>query len=142
MNGIEWVMDAQSAISAILETKLCDMYLDRYHDFHFTDSESTSGDTRFPSVYVKYLPEAEIGSDLDGTTINGFTCTMQVEVYTSKERGQGETLARQIAAQAAGILKRMHFRVLLTPSKLSAGGDLTRIVARYRRDYGAGDIIA
>lgn len=108
----------------------------KYPDLNFTTSDKAPTKAKFPTVYIHMLESPEIGSDLEGTSINGITATFQIDVTDN----QSQTRADEVAKEVLRIMKTMRFKAVGMPLHDNSG-DTYRTVSRYRRPIGAGDIL-
>lgn len=108
----------------------------KYPDLNFTTSDKAPTKAKFPTVYIHMLESPEIGSDLEGTSINGITATFQIDVTDN----QSQTRADEVAKEVLRIMKTMRFKAIGMPFHDNSG-DTYRTISRYRRPVGAGDIL-
>lgn len=126
----------ESQIFSRIKSNFSDRIKKKYPDLNFTTSDKAPTKAKFPTVYVHMLESPEIGSDLDGTSINGITATFQIDVTDN----QNQTRADEAAKEILRIMKTMRFKVVGMPFHDNSG-DTYRTISRYRRTVGAGDIL-
>lgn len=126
----------ESQIFSRIKANFSDRIKKKYTDLNFTTSDKTPTKAKFPTVYVKMLESPEIGSDLEGTSINGITATFQIEVTDNQTQARADEVAKEILR----IMKTMRFKAVGMPFHDNSG-DTYRTISRYRRPVGAGDIL-
>ena len=134
-----WISDAQELIYTIAKTRAKNNLIATFPDILFTRDSESQTSTHFPTVFIHFLPYAELNPDLDGSDVNGFICGLQLDVITSK--AQGRKAAGRIMYEVIDQFKRLRFRLLSSPEFLVTGNDTKRIVARLQRNLGSGDIL-
>ena len=107
-----------------------------YPDLNFTTSDKSSTDPKFPTVYVKRMPGAERGQDLDGSTVNAMLVTFQVEVTDNVS----DTRALEVADECCAVMKSMRFQLVGEPVPDNSNG-MFRNIARYQRIVGYNDTL-
>lgn len=136
----EWVEDIKLSIYARLKNEVIATLKQTYPDIFFTMEEQISSSTRFPTVYIHFLPGSERGGDLEGNTINAIDCPIQFEVVVSN--AQGMSGARRVSNEIVKQLKKMRFTFNDSlPEFQNINADTKRIVGRTRRTIGQGDIL-
>lgn len=126
----------ESQIFSRIKANFSDRIKKKYPDLSFTTSDKTPTKAKFPTVYIHFMESTEIGSDLEGTSINGITATFQIDVTDN----QSQSRADEAAKEALRIMKTMRFKVVGMPFHDNSG-DTYRTISRYRRPVGAGDIL-
>lgn len=109
----------------------------KYPGLDFTTSDTSPKDPTFPTVYIKRLPGAERGQDLDGTSVNAMLVTFQVEVTDNAS----DTRAQEVADSVCEVMKSMRFHMLGEPVPDNTQKGIYRNVARYQRVIGYGDTL-
>lgn len=128
--------DLESIIFSRVKYQFSDRIKKKYESLNFTTSDKAPTKAKFPTVYIHMLESPEIGSDLEGTSINGITATFQIDVTDN----QSQTRADEVAKEVLRIMKTMRFKAVGMPFHDNSG-DTYRTISRYRRPVGAGDIL-
>lgn len=126
----------ETQVFSLIKAKFSTKIKSRYKDLNFTTSDKSSTKAKFPTAYIHLLESPEIGSDLDGTSVNGINATFQIEVTDN----QSQTRADEVAKEILKIMKSMRFKSVGMPFHDNQG-DTYRTVSRYRRPIGAEDIL-
>lgn len=126
----------ETQVFSLIKAKFSTKIKAKYPDLSFTTSDRSSTKPKFPTAYIHLLESPEIGSDLDGTSVNGINATFQIEVTDN----QNQTRADEVAKEILRIMKFMRFKSVGMPFHDNSG-DTYRTVSRYRRPIGAGDIL-
>ena len=133
----DWIM----LIPSMVFTKIkMDFPKDLMNEYNMTDENFSSVDNQnkeavFPFVYVHMLPAVETGGDIEGSHINAGMFTFQIEVTDN----QYQYRVREVMSAIIKIMKAMRFQVNSMPEFDS--GDTHRVVARFRRIIGNGDVL-
>lgn len=136
-----WVYTVENQIYTTIAYRAKKELIKDYPTIFFTmDAEPENTDSHFPTVYIHFLPNPELGQTLDGLGINAITSTVQIEVTTSKEQKQKG--ARQIAWEVVEQFKKLRYEVVFTPEVMNTGNDTNYCVARVRRTIGNADSIS
>lgn len=131
-----WVFDLPDKIYKILKAVTYEEISALFENPKYITIDETVDYTAFPTIRIGSLAPIEIGSTLDGISINGITITEQIEVYVNTST----TDARKLASIMQSAIKLLGFNVIAFPEVQTKNGVYTA-VARYRRDYGADDSI-
>lgn len=126
----------ETQVFSLIKAKFSTKIKVKYKDLNFTTSDRSSTKPKFPTVYIHLLESPEIGSDLDGTSVNGINATFQIDVTDN----QSQTRADEVAKEILKVMKSMRFKSVGMPFHDNSG-DTYRTVGRYRRPIGAGDIL-
>lgn len=137
--SVEWITDAQNEIYTKVKTRASKKLKTEYKNLFFTMDEEAQLETHFPTVYIRFLPYGEIGTDLEGNNVNGIICGCDIEVTSSK--AQGREVATKVANEVVEQFKRLRFRIMLSPTPMNTGNETKRVTARVQRNLGSGDII-
>lgn len=133
-----WIADVESKIFTLVKYKGEQELKEKYPNIYYTTDSEASTQTRFPTVFINFMSTDERGQDLEGKTINGFLCTLQIEVTVSKS--QGQPVAKEVIWQVIDTLKSYYcFDIFDLPKFIETGNDTRRIVARARRVIGASE---
>lgn len=106
----------------------------KYPTIYYTTSNSNKGDPIYPTVYIHEMQGAEVGADLEGSSLNGVMENLQVEVVTNTSQAD----ARYVMARIIGSLKGMRFTVMSMP-EFENGASYYRSICRCRRIIGNGE---
>lgn len=137
---MNWIYSLENKIFTIIQTRALKALKTDYPNIFFTqDAEPDDTTSHFPTVFIHFLPHAEMGNDLDNQSINAIMSTIQIEVTCSKDQKQNG--ARQVAWAIVDEFKKLRYNVVLTPEIRNTGNDTHQVVARVRRVVGAGDTI-
>lgn len=126
----------ESQIFSRIKANFSDRINKKYPDLNFTTSDKAPTKAKFPTVYIHFMESPEIGSDLEGTSINGITATFQIDVTDNQSQSRADEVSREILR----IMKTMRFKAASMPFHDNSG-DIYRTISRYRRPVGAGDIL-
>lgn len=126
----------ETQVFSLIKAKFSAKIKAKYKDLNFTTSDRSSTKPKFPTVYIHLLESPEIGSDLDGTSVNGINATFQIDVTDN----QSQTRADEVAKEILKVMKSMRFKSSGMPFHDNSG-DTYWTVSRWRRVIGAGDIL-
>ena len=108
-----------------------------YPNINFTDENETDiAITRFPTVYIEELSGMERGRDLEGTHVNAYMATFQINVIHNDER----TAVKRVMRNCMETAKQLQFEIIGTPT-YSRSNKTWYGTARIRRVLGASDPI-
>lgn len=119
-----------------IKTQFPSKLKEKYKDIKFTTENKVDALPRFPTVYIHEMPGAEVGSDLQGDTINAVWSSFQIEVTTNTK--QSET--KEVMDEVVKIMKKMKFQAISTP-EFQNTDSIYRRVARFRRMIADDDIL-
>ena len=131
----QWVTDKQAEIYTIVKVRAENTLKTKYPDIRFTQDDTAQLDPKFPTVYIHYLPGLETARDLEGDTINAFSCDAQVDVTVSK--AQGKTVAEKVVSEVAEQFKKLRFTLRGTPVFVPTGSDTKQLSFRMTRMIGS-----
>lgn len=138
--AISWIFNTQNTIYTIVKTRAKQVLGDKYPQIDFTTNAQQTEYTKFPTVYIHFMPTAELGSDLEGRSVNGVVCGVQIAVTTSKS--QGQLGCNEVMYTVLEEFKRLYFYVNMMPEFLNTGNsDTIQSIARCRRAIGYNDVI-
>lgn len=130
-----WVFDIQDKIYSRLDA-VCRAKLSRkYPNISVTMDNNVSTTTKFPNVYLHFLPIMEIGNDLDGKDINAVYLTAQVDVTVTN--AQEMSVANEVSQVVVNCMKEMRFSATL-PEFVNTSSEY-RTVSRFTRTIGNAD---
>lgn len=128
-----WVVDLDNIIYTRIDSKLEKAFRAKYPDMYVTNSDVNKGVAKFPTIYIHILPNAEVGQDLDNSTINAVMYGMQLEVSSTNQ-----IHVKDIMSELVNIMKSMRFEITAMP-EFRNQDTLYRQVCRVRRVIGAND---
>ena len=134
MNNL-WYQDAITSVYSRAKAILTSKLKKDYKDLYVTDEDDSIQNPKFPTVYFKFLQPSERGMDLEGSTINAISLTVQVEVYA-----KDKISANYISGVLVDAMKSMRFRATM-PDFENNSTDYKRTVSRYQRVIGNSDTI-
>lgn len=106
----------------------------KYPKIFFTTVGNNKGVPTYPTVYIYQLPGAQIGNDLDGTTVPMVYENLQIDVITDTSKKDANEILTVIAQSMTG----MRFRYMQTPT-FDYSGNIYRETAVFRRAFGNGE---
>lgn len=135
-----WVNDTQNEIYTIVKYRANKNLISSYPDIEFTTNIESGEPTSFPSVYIHFMPSAEMGGDLENTGINAFMCGAQVQVTVTEE--MGEKSCQTVSWEVLSQFKALGFSVNMMPEFIRTGNaDIRQMTFRVRRAIGANNNI-
>lgn len=126
----------ESQIFSRIKANFSDRIKKKYPDLNFTTSNKTPTKAKFPTVYIHFMESPEIGSDLEGASINGITATFQIDVTDNQSQARADEVSKEVLR----IMRTMRFKSVSMPLHDNSG-DTYRTISRFRRPVGAGDIL-
>ena len=126
----------ESQVYTRIKTQFPSKLKEKYKDIKFTTENKVDALPRFPTVYIHELTGEEVGSDLQGDTINAVWSSFQIEVTTNTK--QSET--KEVMDEVVKIMKKMRFQVISMP-EFQNTDSIYRRVARFRRMIADDDIL-
>jgi hypothetical protein len=133
-----WLTDKQAEIYTIVKVRAEKNLKSKYKDIRFTQDDSAQLDPQFPTVYIHYLPGRELARDLEGDTINAYSCDVQIDVTVSK--AQGKTAAEKVTDEVVEQFKKLRFAMRGTPAFVATGSDTKQLSTRMNRVIGSDDV--
>lgn len=133
-----WLTDKQAEIYTIVKVRAEKNLKPTYKDIRFTQDDSAQLDPQFPTVYIHYLPGRELARDLEGDTINAYSCDVQIDVTVSK--AQGKTAAEKVTNEVVEQFKKLRFAMRGTPAFVATGSDTKQLSTRMNRVIGSDDV--
>lgn len=135
-----WIADLYSTIFTIVSTRSKRNLIADYPKIFFTTEDRSDNSPIFPTVYFEFLESAELGTDMEGDSVNAILCTVQVDVTVSKT--QGQKVARKVIYDVVDRFKELRFSLDNTPMFIDTGSsDTKRISARFSRVVCEGDTV-
>ena len=129
------MFDIESIVFSRIKYSFSENIKKKYPDLIFTTDEQVARRAKFPTVFIHMLPSAEIGQDLEGSSINGVDAVFQIQV-SDNENSRG----KEIITEIAKIMKKMRFSISQMPYSF-INGDTYYYVFRARRTIGTGDTL-
>lgn len=90
----------------------------------------------YPLIYVHELSSPEIGSTLDGETINGLLSSFEITVFADSNQDDAKVVMNEVVL----VMKSMRYQMIGSPFNDNDNG-LYRRIARFRRVIGASDTL-
>lgn len=135
-----WVNDTQNKIYTIVKYRANKNLVSEFPDIEFTTNIESGEPTAFPSVYIHFMPSAEMGGDLEQNGINAFMCGVQVQVTVTEE--MGEKSCQTVSWEMLSQFKALGFSVNMMPEFIKTGNaDIRQMTFRVRRTIGANNNI-
>lgn len=131
-----WTSDIEYKVLAKLRVEGTKKLKSKYPNINFTNEDTASDVPLFPTVYIKKLPGAETGEDLERTFVNGYVSGFQIEVITNTTDRDAQT----VADVCYGIMKSMAYSMVGEPVPNNTA-TTKRNVARYQRNIDYNDIL-
>lgn len=119
----------KNEFSSTLKTKYKMTDVDNFSTVGSSDTPAV-----FPFVCIQLLPGAELGQDLDGTSINAVLFTFQIDVTDNQKK----EIAKDVMEEVKRIMKSMRFSINSMPS-FNDTKDTHKATIRCRRVIGEGD---
>lgn len=104
-----------------------------YGNVQFTTEENNLEPTELPTIYFEELVPTEIGTNLDNTSVNAVSETIQITVYSNERSDVKALMDESILAMKALRFNVTGFPIYKTDHDIKFG------VARFRRNIGEGD---
>lgn len=124
-----------SIYNSIMESELAEEYSLSDDNFSTIDTLATS--PIFPFIYVHLLPGVEEMQDLNNTTINGGTFTLQIRVTDNEDTVKVKNLMDKIIE----VMKGMRFNVIAMPEFNASSSSIYNQIARFRRLIANGETL-
>lgn len=131
-----WIMENESRVFSIIQAKTKSKVVALFPKARYTTTdENINSNTIFPTIYISEMQGgSELGSDLEGKTVNGILTTFQVRVSTNTNKND----AKKIMGYVLSAFKELMFEIATPPNTTSNDG-IYQCVARFRRPIGASD---
>lgn len=126
----------ESQIFSRVKANFSERIKKKYENLAFTTQEVNKGDPKFPTIYINIIESSEVGSTLEGTSINGINVTFQIDVIDNESQQRAD----EVAAEVLRIMKSMRFKVVMMPIHVRQSG-IYRTVSRYKRVISNNDIL-
>lgn len=133
-----WVIDIEPKIYSIIKAKTEKEIKKKYPDVNFTMDDAVQNDPKFPSIYMRFLQSIEVGEDLEGQSINGIMCTVDVRITVSKT--QDLTALRWVNTKILNAFKELRFDAKM-PRLNDSTVDTKSSTMRFERIIGQGQIL-
>ena len=137
--GHEWIMRIPLMVFTNIKNDFSQVIKEKYNitDKNFTAVGSNDTPAVFPFIYVQLMSANEEGEDLEGTSINAGSFSIQIDVIDN----QSQTRAREVMTELLGIMKSMRFQCVSIPSFITSTNDTRRMTARFSRIIGVNDVL-
>lgn len=137
--SLEWITDAQNSIATIVKTRSKKKLVTKFPNIYYTTDEESSIESNFPTVFIHFLPSAELVPTLEGTEVSAFLCGCQVTVICNKE--QGQLGCQKVMNCVLDEFKRLGFQIQLFPELNLTGNNTKQLIARVKRNVCSRDIL-
>lgn len=137
MAELSWFFEIENKVFTRVQYNL----KKKHSELHCTTkNENFSSETGlpnvFPTLYLHMLPSAEVGKDIEGSSINAVLSGIEIDVYTNTT----ESECKQIINDAVLAMKSMRFSVIAFPVTVTRNG-VSQSIARFRRVVGSEDTL-
>ena len=134
MAQTDWVFSIESRIYTIVKTRLNRALLSTYPSLNITQEQKLNDVAQLPTIYIKMLDSPEVGSDLEGSTVNAMDVTFEVHVTIAKSgTNMGMSGLRKISAAVLENLKKLRFRMATRGELTRETSDTYTTIARFNR---------
>lgn len=130
-----WYAEVEARLFTYLKTKLTEYLGEKYPHMQFTTKREGNYSPNFHTVYFFQHDSDETLLDLEGSDFNGMYCRVQIEVTSNDE-----DVSKEVAYYAMAVMKELSFECYFTPKSSATRPGVPRLVARYRRMIGSGDL--
>lgn len=130
------MLDIQTRVFSRIKNQYPAALITKYPETYFTTSDRVSQKPKFPTVYVHEMSSSELGRDLDGTTINAVRTTIQIEITDNVSMSN----AKEVMNYVVIVMKAMRYELVTMP-EFNNTPEIYRVVARFRRVIGSGDVL-
>ena len=134
--GNEWILQNESRVFSIVQAKTKDDIVAQFPKARFTTKEENiNSNTKFPTIYIAEMSGgSEVGSDLEGQSINGVVSTFQAKVLTDTSKND----ATKVMGYILNAFKDLRFNLVGVPVT-TTNDNVYVCIARFRRVIGASD---
>lgn len=137
MTGNLWATDLESKIFSIVKYKAEKSLVRKYPNICFTSSQkATTGSTTYPVVYIHPKSMVELGTDLEGVSINSVRIRIQVDVYSTDL----EKTAKDVQAVVLDCFKDLSFKISGFPI-MENGDTYFHAISVVERQIDANDVL-
>lgn len=131
-----WISDIEPMIFTKVKVSVTEKLKTKYPNIHFTTSDKTEDNPRFPTVMLRDIGSNERGNDLENVFINAYQCTIQVDVIDNQTQKRAKEVMRYVVDE----MKKMSFSIISAPTPDNKS-ESYRLVSRFRREIGWNDIL-
>ena len=135
---MSWVEDMNSTIYSLIRGKTKKAIAKDYPNVFFTNDNEIQTTTKFPTVYIHPIGNAEMDNDFENTEINSAIFTQEVRITFNSDYEVDDLYT--VLGFVTDAFKAIRFNLVTTTNPYSDNG-LKSITARYRRTIASGDII-
>lgn len=128
-----WLLGVESQVYTVIKAKTIETLKTAFPSIFYTTSNESTDKAVFPTVYIHQL-NAKTYSDLDGSSVTGMMCNIEVVITTNTKKTDVKTIASEIL-QAFTDLK---FHVKMQPVILTDANMFT-CTMRFGRMLGQAD---
>lgn len=134
MNYNQWAFDLETKIYSLIKARTYTNLKKIYPKIFFTNTDRSSTEPQFPTVYIHELPTGETNTDLENDRINSVIETIQVDVTTNENKND----AKKVLAEITNEFKKMSFTIISMPT-FDNDKTIYRATARFRKVINATD---
>lgn len=122
-----WISDIETKVLAKLKEN-GEVLKKNFPNIVFTTENESDTSAKFPTVYLEELSGMERGRDLEGSTVNAYMATFQINISHNDKRYH----VKSIMNNCMDTMKQLRFEIIGTPIYNRSDGVWTG-VARFRR---------
>lgn len=122
-----WISDIETKVLAKLKEN-GEILKKNFPNIVFTTENESDTPAKFPTVYLEELSGTERGRDLEGSTVNAYMATFQINISHNDKRYH----VKSIMNNCMDTMKQLRFEIIGTPIYNRSDGVWTG-VARFRR---------
>lgn len=135
----DWAVQIEDDIFTILKTRANSNLVTTYSEINFTRSSRLPvSETHFPTIVIEFIGNSEMGSTLDGQSVNAIDLTIEVRVIVKKN---DMAILRECISEMADQIKKLRFYISSTTRIDNETDDTIHAVIRANRVIGANDNI-
>lgn len=138
VDNVTWAMELDNLIFSKVKAKLTASLKTKYPQINITQNKDNKEFAKFPTVYIQQVDLREWGETLEGDTVNAVSIAFQADVIVTKT--QSEKVCKEVANEVLKAFKSLHFHSVMPTLNFDGNGNL-RMVSRYERIIGSGDVI-
>lgn len=122
-----WISDIETKVLAKLKEN-GEVLKKNFPNIVFTNENESDTPAKFPTVYLEELSGTERGRDLEGSKVNAYMATFQINISHNDKRYH----VKSIMNNCMDTMKELRFEIIGTPIYNRSDGVWTG-VARFRR---------
>ena len=135
---MSWVEDMNGTIYSLIRGKTKKKIAKDYPNVFFTNDNENQSTTKFPTVYIHPIGNAEMDNDLENTEINSAIFTQEVRITLNSDYEVDDIYT--VLGFITDAFKGIRFNLVTKTNPYSESG-LKSVTARYRRMIASGDTI-